>query len=165
MNVLIAYGSKHGGTAGIAGSVAEQLRADGMTVDVKPAAEAGNPEDYDAVIVGGALYRNRWHHDASMFVRRHKAALRSRPTYFFSSGPLAGAFSGHNPPAVPEVRLLASRVHARDHVTFNGCLAPDIQGFMDKKVAAVLAGDYRDIQEEKAWAHHVAEEVISQVPA
>ena len=159
MKVLVAYGSKHGGTAAIADTVAQQLRADGLDVDVDRASKAGNLGGYDAVIVGGALYRNRWHHQASMFVRRHKAALRGRPTYFFSSGPLGGAFSGHNPPPVPEVRLLASRVHAREHVTFNGCLPPDAHGFMDKRVAAVLAGDYRDRDEERAWAHHVAEEI------
>ncbi|HMC38385.1 MAG TPA: flavodoxin domain-containing protein [Acidimicrobiales bacterium] len=159
MKVLVAYGSKHGGTAGIADTVAEQLREDGLDVDVSPAGKANKLDPYDAVVVGGALYRNRWHHDASMFVRRHKGELRQRPTYFFSSGPLGGAFSGHNAPPVPEVRLLANRVHAREHVTFNGSLPDHVNGFMDQKVAAVLAGDYRDRDEEKAWAHHVAEDV------
>ena len=159
MKVLVAYGSKYGGTAGIAETVAEQMRQDGLEVDVRPASRSLKPDPYDAVVVGGALYRNRWHRAASMYVRRNRKALRDRPTYLFSSGPLADAFSGHNPPPVPEVRLLASRVDAREHITFNGCLPAKTRRFMDRAVASTLAGDYRDRDEERAWAHHVADEV------
>lgn len=160
VKVLIAHGSKHRTTAAIAQALGQQMQADGLDVDVRPASRSLHPDAYDVVVVGGALYRNRWHHDASMFVRRNKAALRQRPTYLFSSGPLGKVFSGHNPPPVPEVGLLATRVHARGHITFNGALPADAEGFMDRKVAAVAAGDYRDREEEKAWAHHIAEDVV-----
>ena len=56
MSVLVTYGSKRGGTAGIAGIVAETLREEGLHVDLTPARQARDVEDYEAVVVGGALY-------------------------------------------------------------------------------------------------------------
>jgi hypothetical protein len=43
---------------------------------------------FDAAIVGGALYANRWNRDARRFISRHDSALRRMPSWCFSSGPL-----------------------------------------------------------------------------
>ncbi len=161
MRVLVTFGSKRGGTAGISETIAEELRHEGLTVDVAPAQDAGKPDGYDAVVIGGALYGNRWHHAASHFVRHNYAALRQRPTYLFSSGPLGEAFSGHDAPPVPEVRLLGARIGAREHVTFGGRLEPHPHGFMARLMAETLTGDWRDANEERTWARHIAAEVKS----
>ena len=88
MKVLVTYGSQRGGTQGLARMVAEGLHDQGFGVDLVAAKDVRSVDDYDAVIVGGALYAYRWHKDARRFVRRHAKALRQRPTYLFSSGPL-----------------------------------------------------------------------------
>ena len=44
---------------------------------VGPACSIYDLTEFDAVVVVGALYANRWHRDARRFVRRHTAALRS----------------------------------------------------------------------------------------
>ena len=41
MSVLVAYGSKRGGTRGLAEMVAQGLREEGFTVDVVPARGGG----------------------------------------------------------------------------------------------------------------------------
>lgn len=81
------------------------------------------------------------------------------PTFLFSSGPLGDAFSGHNPPAVPEVRLLGARIGAIGHVTFGGRLESHPHGLMARLMAETLAGDWRDDQEERTWARAVAAQV------
>ena len=52
--VLAAHASKHGSTAEVAADVAATLRAHGLAVDVRPAAEVAGPTGYDAVVLGGA---------------------------------------------------------------------------------------------------------------
>lgn len=161
VRVLVTFGSKRGGTAGIAETIADELRHEGFAVDVVPAQAAGKPDGYDAVVIGGALYGNRWHHAASHFVRHNYAALRRRPTFLFSSGPLGEAFSGHDAPPVPEVRLLGARIGAREHATFGGRLEPHPHGVMARLMAQTLTGDWRDTKEECEWARHIAAEINS----
>jgi menaquinone-dependent protoporphyrinogen oxidase len=59
MRVLVTYGSKRGGTEGIANMIGDALRQEGLEVDVASADRAADPEAYAAVIVGGALYAYR----------------------------------------------------------------------------------------------------------
>jgi menaquinone-dependent protoporphyrinogen oxidase len=86
--VLVAFGSKRGGTAEIAAAVADTLRSQGLSVDCMRAAEVRDVASYDAFVVGGALYAARWIREARRFVVRNAAALRARPVWMFSSGPL-----------------------------------------------------------------------------
>lgn len=159
MKVLVTFGSKRGGTAGIAGIVADELVRQGLEVDLRPAGREAKPDSYDAVVVGGALYGNRWHHAASHFVRHNAGVLKARPTYLFSSGPLGDAFSGHDAPPVPEVRLLGARIRARQHITFGGRLEPHPHGLMARLMSETLTGDWRDTDEERSWARKIAAEV------
>ena len=56
MRVLVTWGSKRGGTEGIARILGEALQHEGLDVDVLPARAAAKATSFDAVIVGGALY-------------------------------------------------------------------------------------------------------------
>ncbi|NNJ48591.1 MAG: hypothetical protein HKP18_12260, partial [Acidimicrobiia bacterium] len=56
MRVLVAYGSKMGGTKGLAEMVGTELEANGFQVDVMPARAVADLTPYGAVILGGALY-------------------------------------------------------------------------------------------------------------
>jgi menaquinone-dependent protoporphyrinogen oxidase len=88
MRVLVAWGSKRGGTEGIARIIADELRTLGVEAALAPASEVREVRGYGAAIVGGALYANRWHRDARRLVARHIADLRRIPVWLFSSGPL-----------------------------------------------------------------------------
>jgi menaquinone-dependent protoporphyrinogen oxidase len=79
--VLVAYGSKRGGTAEIAEAIAAAMRERGLEVDCRHAAEVSDVGAYDAVIAGGALYMFRWVREARRFVARHAHALRGRPVW------------------------------------------------------------------------------------
>ena len=120
MHVLVAYGSKMGGTKGLAEMVATELEANGFKVDVMPARAIGDVTPYGAVIVGGALYSLRWHKDARRFIRKHRGALQTKPVWVFSSGPLDDSAAKKEIPPVRFVKNALLQVHARGHATFGG---------------------------------------------
>ncbi len=159
MQVLIAYGSKNGSTAGLARMIGEALELRDVHADVRAANSAGPVDSYDAVIVAGALYANRWHHHARRFVRRNARALRGRPVWLISSGPLDdSARSGELKP-VAQVSKLAGSIDARGQVTFGGRLAADAKGFMARAMAKKHAGDWRDADQVSEFAAVVATEL------
>jgi menaquinone-dependent protoporphyrinogen oxidase len=156
MTVLVTYGSTRGGTEGLAATVADALRQEGLAVDVVPAGAVRGIGGYDAVVVGGALYAFRWHRDARRFVKRHTAELRKRPTYFFSSGPLDDSAAHGEIPPVKGVDALMRRVGARGHATFGGRLSPEAKGFPASAMAKKHAGDWRDPEQAGTWARSIA---------
>jgi|SRR5580700_4650573 menaquinone-dependent protoporphyrinogen oxidase len=156
MQILVAYGSKRGGTQDLAQHVADELRAEGFAVDVRPAGDVHELSGFDVVIVGGALYAGRWHRAARTFVTRHTAELRHRQTYFFSSGPLDGSAVQRDIPPVRGVAELMRRVGARGHATFGGRLSPYARGFTASAMAKEKAGDWRDPGQVRDWARQVA---------
>jgi len=58
--VLVVYATRHGAARGIAERIAATLRESGAEMTVRPIGQAGDPADYDAVVVGSALYYFRW---------------------------------------------------------------------------------------------------------
>jgi menaquinone-dependent protoporphyrinogen oxidase len=158
MRVLIAFGSKRGGTAGLAVMIDDALTDAGHQAQVCPAGEVNDVADVDAVIVVGALYANRWHRDARRLVRRHRAALRRLPVWLVSSGPLDDSAAHNDIPPTKQVQEMARAVGARGHVTFGGRLAPDAKGLLAGVVAKNNAGDWRDRDHVRRWVHrHFAE--------
>lgn len=156
VSILVTFGSKRGGTEGLAQMVADGLREEGYTVDVLPARQVKRVDGYEAVIVGGALYAFRWHRDAKRFVKRHTSELRQRPTYLFSSGPLDDSASKKDIPPVKGVQALMDRVGAHGHVTFGGRLSPDAKGYPASAMAKKKSGDWRDPEQVRAWVRLVA---------
>ena len=161
MRVLVTYGSTRGGTAGIAKWIARALAEEGFQVDVLPTAEVEAVEDYDAVVVGGALYMARWHREARRFVRHYTEVLRARPVWLFSSGPLEESEDLKDMPPVAQVQRLMERIGARGHITFGGRLQPGARGFIASKMARTRAGDWRDPRVVHDWAKRIAAELLS----
>lgn len=161
MRALVTYGSKRGGTAELAEMLAADLKARQLETDVIPAAFVDSLNGYDVVIVGGALYANRWHPDARQFVRRHRKALRSRLVWLFSSGPLGDAYQSPDIPPVRQVAALARKIGARGHVTFGGRLDPDASGLVAHSLAATMAGDWRDPAAIDRWAAEIVRQLAA----
>lgn len=164
MRILITWGSKRGGTEGIARMLGEALHRDGLEVVLRPARQVGRIDGFDAVIVGGALYANRWHRDARTFVTRHLRALHRVPVWMFSSGPLDDSADRAEiaPPA--QVQALMERAGALGHRTFGGRLAADAEGLAAREMAKKLAGDWRNPARIAAWADELARALPSARP-
>ena len=161
MRVLVVFGSKRGGTAGLADMIGEALTETGCEGVVRPAAGMRDFDGMDAVIVAGGLYANRWHRDARRFVRRNAERLRGLPVWLVSSGPLDDSAERQDIRATKQVQKLADAIGARGHVTFGGSLAPDAKGFPASAMAKTKAGDWRDRAHVQRWVEAVVSQLQS----
>ena len=159
MRVLVAYGSKMGGTAEMAEWVADGLRGTGHEADVVDGKACKSIEGYEAVIVGGGLYANRWAKGARRFVKRHRTGLVAVPVWGFSSGPLNDDAAEVDIPPTDAVDAFLDSVHARGHKTFGGRLTEDPGWFPASSMAEEMAGDWRDRTAVVGWAAAIGEEL------
>lgn len=155
VHVLIAFASRRGGTAGLADMIGDELREAGCETVVSPADGIYELAGFDAVIIAGALYANRWPRAARRFVRHYTTQLRALPTWLVSSGPLDDSALRTDIPPTAQVADLARRIGARGHVTFGGRLAAHPRGLLARSMAKTRAGDWRDRAHVRRWVHSV----------
>lgn len=165
MTVLVAYASKRGSTAEIAETVAATLRREGLKVCLEPVEQVKDLEPYDAVVLGSAVYMKRWRGDARHFLKKHRKALRQRPFWVFSSGPVGDP--AKDDPAwlePPKVVEKVEEMGGRGHVVFGGCVPAEPKGMMERAMADGVPKEYRDRRdwaEIRAWATGVASELVA----
>ncbi|MFE9255224.1 flavodoxin domain-containing protein [Streptomyces sp. NPDC006879] len=160
--VLVAYGTKHGATAGIAEQIGTSLREDGLDAVVLPADDVDDVRDYDAVVLGGALYAGHWSRKAKRCAERNADSLKHRPVYLFSSGPLDSSAEQQDVPPVPAVAQQMERLGAREHATFGGSVTAQTPGLMARVlVRSGKAGDFRNPERIQSWAHHISAELAT----
>ena len=160
MRILVAYATRHGATEGIADALGATLRdtLPESHVDVLSASDVDDVSGYDAVLVGSAVYLGRWLAPARTLVRDQAVALRRRPVWLFSSGPVGD-------PAVPATEAsdaaeLVELVGAQAHTTFAGRLRPAELATVERATFRVLhaaEGDYRDWDAIRAWGQDIAD--------
>jgi menaquinone-dependent protoporphyrinogen oxidase len=157
---LVAYATKRGSTREIAEELSTALEQDGFDVTVSSAAEVGDVAPYDAVVLGSSVYLYRWHRAARRFVRAFATALAGRSVWLFSTGPLDdSASTGELAPGMDAMRA-ATQLAARGHRTFGDRLDPGTPGRLARSMASRGAeGDYRDMDQVRAWAHAIAAQV------
>jgi len=160
MRILVAAASKHGSTAEIATALAAAMRHRGAQVDVVPPEQVGSVDEYNAVVVGSAVYRFRWLRAARAFVRAHEESLRHRDVFLFSSVPVTkGIRAAHNSYGVASVEI---RTGARGHRMLAGKLDPSRLGVGERAIArmcGVRAGDFRDWDAIGSWATEIVDRV------
>jgi len=172
MKVVVVYASKHGSTQGIAEFIAEKLRQHGVQADARSVSDAPNPRDYDAIVIGSAVYMEHWLNEAVEFVRGNRTDLAGRPVWLFSSGPLkleSVAISTDDPKLEPkEIPEIREAIHPMDHRVFFGALDPGKLGFMHRTLrklpagrAALPEGDFRNWSDIEAWTTGIARELGS----
>ncbi len=160
MHVLVAYGSKMGGTKGIAKKVADTLAGEHFAVTLRSAGDMLHPEEFDAVILGSAIYATRWRREAVRLLGRLSRAGFDRPIWLFHSGPIADDGS-QDPQEFPaKVEKLAVHLNVKDRVTFGGRLPKDATGFIARSmVKQGRSGDWRDFDQIEVWAKDIAREL------
>jgi menaquinone-dependent protoporphyrinogen oxidase len=162
MHLLIAVASKHGSTQGIGAAIADELRAAGLDATLADITTVSSIDDYDAVIIGSAVYMGNWMSEARQFVETHASELSAKPVWLFSSGPIGSDTEGAEPPRVTD---LAERLGARDHVVFAGRLERDDLSLGERLVTRVVKapeGDYRDWDAIRTWAKGIAAVLVPQ---
>jgi menaquinone-dependent protoporphyrinogen oxidase len=156
-SVLVAYGTKHGATREIAEAIADEIKRAGHAVDCTVADAVRGVDDYDAAVIGSAVYIKRWRSDARRLLKRNAKALASRPLWVFSSGPC-----GEKPdPRWSEpgkIVAQAERLGAREHVVFGGRLPVEPANFMERAMVNGCPPEHRDLRnwdEIRAWGARI----------
>ena len=161
MKILVSFASKHGSTSDIAEHIAETLRVGipGVTVDVVAAADAGDTSQYQALVIGSAVYMGRWLEDARKLAEQ-TTTQAPRPVWLFSSGPIGDPPKPDEEPA--EVADMVKTTNAYGHRLFAGRLDRHRLGFGEKAVIMALRvpdGDFRDWDVIQVWGAQIAEEL------
>jgi len=162
VKVLVTAASKHGSTREVAEAIAKALLVDGLDAVSIPPDEVAAVDDYDAVVLGSAVYTGHWLAPAKALVARCGPALAERPVWLFSSGPVGDPKRrlvqqmGVDPVDLPDILRIT---RAREHRVFAGKLDRRNLGLLQRLALMLvrgLDGDYRDWAQVEGWAAEIA---------
>ena len=163
--VLVSAASLHGATAEIAQAIGQVLSQQGFATTVMAPGEVDAIDDYDAVIIGSAVYMGHWLDPAKELVNRFHDALTDRPVWLFSSGPV-GKPSGKLAQSMDQDPVdlpgLLEATRARDHRRFAGKLDRKVLSLPQRASLLVfrgLNGDFRDWADIRQWAEGIAQQL------
>ena len=167
-HVLVTAASKHGATMEIAEHLARSLERSaagmrcGLVAMSIPVERQPDPVLYDAVVLASAVYAGRWLEPARHYAADHASALRARPVWLLSSGPIG------EPPFPPDephdAEPIRSLVGARAHRVVPGRLDKHLLGIGERAMVTAMrapVGDFRDWEAVRAWAEEIAEELAA----
>lgn len=158
--VLVAYGSKMGGTAELGAAIAARLEERGIPVDLRSASEVGPVDHYTAFVIGSAIYTNRWRPEVTKLLTKIAVTVPEKGVWLFHSGPLGE--DAEEPQKLPKkVSQLSSRLNVRGTMTFGGRMPEKPRGVMAGLVARQMAGDWRDFDDVVAWTDRIADLLLA----
>ena len=108
-------------------------------------------DQYEAVVLGAAIYSARWHPDAHQFLSQHREALEQRPVAIFALGPLT----------TDDAAMQRSRRQLERELDKYAWLKPvALEVFVGRQAPAKVgffarlrpAGDHRDWEAIRDWA-------------
>ena len=77
-SILLAYATRYGSTQKVAETITAALREAGFEVDVQPVQEVKRLDNYDAVVLGAAIYNAKWHPDAHQFLSQCRTSTEAK---------------------------------------------------------------------------------------
>jgi menaquinone-dependent protoporphyrinogen oxidase len=161
--VLVSAASGHGSTTEIARVIGQTLVNDDIAVDMIPPAAVDYIDDYDAVILGSAVYAGHWLAQARDFAIRFREPLAARSVWLFSSGPVSdpakkSVQSMEQDPA--DVIRIRQDIRVQGHRMFAGKLNSHTLGVTQRAsllmFRAMSEGDFRDWAVITQWADGIA---------
>jgi menaquinone-dependent protoporphyrinogen oxidase len=154
--ILVAYATQHGSTREVAAAVAARLREDGLEAELKPACDVADLTPYCGVVLGGAIYTGRLHHDAVAFLHRFHTELAVLPIAIFAMGPktLDPCDLASSRGQLAKALAKATDIDPYEVAVFGGVIDPKTLGFPFNRLHA---SDARDWDEIDAFARRCAD--------
>jgi menaquinone-dependent protoporphyrinogen oxidase len=162
--ILVAYASRAGSTAGVAEAIGQTLAESGAQVEVRPMQDVEDLAPYRAVVAGSAIQGGKWLPEAMQFMQTHRAALAQKPfAAFLVCMTLAianGKYREHVADFLQPVRALVRPV---SEGLFAGALdISKVPSFRDRlmfRLSVIFGvwseGDHRDWNAIRAWAESI----------
>lgn len=166
MKVLVSVASKHGATAEIADHVGEVLHRRGFETTVLHPEEVGSVENYDAVVLGSAVYAGHWLKEAKDLAAGIAVSHPLPLVWLMSSGPVGVPLKPDEDPV--DVADLVEATRALEHAVFAGKIDKSKLSFGERAIAGALRvpeGDYRDWDSITIWASAIADILDDEIPS
>jgi len=165
---LVCYASKYGSTR----EIAERIHAHFLECDELPKISSielvDEPEKYDVIILGTAMYRGKWRKEAVHFLNKYEQVLKNKSVWIFCSGP-----TGRGDPCkllndrvMPESIInKLQRIDVNQIKIFHGALKVENLSYFERliiKATKAEIGDFRNWSEIDTWAEMILKEDIDQ---
>ncbi|WP_176458359.1 flavodoxin domain-containing protein [Rhodococcus sp. WWJCD1] len=155
MRILVCTAGRHGATHTLGEEMARVFEHDGVDVDIRVPESVIRVDDYDALVIGSAVYSDRWVPNAKALVDRVSRSAHP-PVWLFSCGPLHSSDRPVN--VTSDAAHAAAVLHAVAHRTFPGKLDPERLSVGERQIFVVsgaVAGDFRDWVLVCNWAREI----------
>jgi len=162
--VLVSAGSKHGSTVEIAERIGSILRARGCEVDISRPEQVVGLEDYEAVVLGSAVYAGHWVDSAKGLAQRLADLSPKIPIWLFSSGPIGDPPKPEEDPV--DVADILQSTGARQHRVFSGKIDKSKLNFAERAILLAVhgqEGDFRNWSDIEEWADEIAQRLVKEV--
>jgi menaquinone-dependent protoporphyrinogen oxidase len=162
--ILVAYASRAGSTAGVAEAIGQTLAESGAQVEVRPMKDVEDLAPYRAVVAGSAIQGGRWLPEAMQFVQTHRAALAQKPfAAFLVCMTLAIANGKYREHVADFLQPVRAQVRPVSEGLFAGVLdIGKVPSFRDRlmfRLSVIFGvwseGDHRDWSAIRAWAESI----------
>lgn len=161
MRVLVAFGSRYGSTKDTAHDIARHVRARGVDVEVRDAADVDDLSHYDFAIIGSGIYAGLLRRRVIRLLHRIARQHRSLPVAVFAMGPLQP--ESEKPKDWQSMRERLSNIVGRidglnvvSATVFGGTIDPERMNWMFAKMGALDARDAAAVEE---WTDQVLSSV------
>jgi len=159
--ILVCYTSRAGATAGVAEKIGQVLTSAGYAVDVKSAAEAGDPSGYAGVVLGSAIRFGQWLPEAIQFIHAHKQTLADKPVCIFTVHLMnLGDDEASQRQRQDYLKAVHEELTPKAEAFFAGSNDPARLGFKERLITRMVKAsqeDLRDWSQIEAWAHSLTQ--------
>jgi menaquinone-dependent protoporphyrinogen oxidase len=170
MNVLVAYATAHGSTAGVAQEIGRVLTERGLNVMVANIKEVRAVRDYDALVLGSAIHSGAWLPEMKSLFNAFQADLATKPIYLWLS--CIRVMEQFGEEHVLEFYLdkeILNRLRIRNIAVFAGKLDLETTDWNERWTLAArydgstwpssFDGDFRDWAKIQDWGNRIAAEL------
>lgn len=157
--IAVVIASKHGATLEIGDFLVRKLQSKKLlaklfAVEIALSVDFTN---YDAFVIGSAVYGGFWMKTATEFVKQNQQLLSQKKVWLFSSGPLG------EPPVpsfdhVVSIAQIEKLITPVKHCIFSGKLDKNNLSFTEKaliKLVGASYGDYRPWDMIEKWGKEI----------